>query len=628
MLNDRVQELAYKINKARNEYYNLAPQVKDNVFDAWVDELKSLDPNHPAITAIGFPIVTSEWKKAKHKIPMGSLNKVNSPSELSKWASEIVSSDGWFCVEKLDGLSINCVYENGKLVQAISRGNGEEGEDIYANVIKMGGIRFRLMNSTFSGSLRGEIILKKSKHQKYFSDKANPRNAASGVSKRLDGVGVEHLDILLYQVIGDVDFETEIEQFRWLKNYGFNTPNYWLFNNVDEVNVHWRDYQDSKRDKLDYIIDGLVVRVNALSDQAILGEKDLRPKGALAFKFDNESRETIVRDIIWQVGNSGRLTPVAVIDPVNLVGATISRASLYNLSYIQDLGLDIGAKVLVSRRNDVIPRVEEVIEGVGTIACVPKYCPECASELQMIGENCNCMNMVLCPAQVVGRIKNWISGLNLLDWGDILISRLVETKRVNTIADLYKLTVDDLASLDRMGKKSAKKCYDILWANNEIPLDVFLGSLSIPMIGSSMIRLIMNAGIDNLDKFFQVNVQHLEQIVGVGPVKAKLLVDGLNVNKELIGDLLKNGVKMKEKKIGSLSGTTICFTGKAEHKRADLEKMAADAGADVKSAVGPKLSYLVIADVNSTSSKAVTARKLGTKLISEQEFLNLLKANL
>jgi DNA ligase (NAD+) len=441
----------------------------------------------------------------------------------------------------------------------------------------------------------------------------------------LDGVGVDKLNIIYYQVLGDVDFKTEEAQFQWLLKQDLDTPNFWVFKTAAEVNDHWRTYQDTDREKLDYDIDGLVIRLNNMDKQLALGDKDLRPKGAIAFKFDNEARESVLRDIIWQVGNSGRLTPVATVDPVTLVGATVTRASLYNLAYIEELGLDIGATVLVARANDVIPRIEEVIKGTKSVAKPPKKCPECDGAVRMDGENLVCTNTEHCRAQIIGRIKNWIKELNLLEWGDTLVEKLVDAKKVKNIADLYLLKVDDIANLDRLGDKTAKKVLEILWANKEVNLEVFLGALSIPMIGQSTIKAIMNAGCDDLTKFGQLGAAQFEQVPGVGPTKAKFLADGLKHNQTLITTLLDNGVEIKGKIIGTMTGKSVCFTGSMKNKRPVLEKMAAEQGADVKNSVGKGLTYLVIADPSSTSSKAQAARKLGTKLISEEDFLDLVK---
>lgn len=629
MQTSRIKELETKIFRHRDLYYNNArtvseekEMVSDRVYDAWVDELRLLDPTSLAVTTVGSPVAPSEWQKAKHQIPLGSLDKVNTPAELSKWVEDTYPNGKLFMTEKLDGLSIEVIYENGSLVQGITRGDGDIGEDITVNVAKMAGVKSHLAHK-FTGSLRGEIIMHRSTHKQWFPDKANPRNAASGTSKRLDGVGVDRLNILFYQVLGDVDFKTEQSQFVWLQNQGLDTPNWWVVKNATEVNTHWRKYQDVNRETLDYDIDGLVVRVDNLEKQLELGEKNLRPKGAIAFKFDNEARESTIKDIIWQVGNSGRITPVAIVDPVQLVGATVTRASIYNLSYIEELGLDIGATVLVVRANDVIPRIEEVIKGTGKIAIPPSRCPECAGITIMEGENLVCINTDDCRSQIIGRLKNWVKELNLLEWGDTLLEKLVDAKKVKTVADLYTLKVNDIANLDRLGEKTANKVLEILDANKDVSLEVFLGALSIPMIGQSTIKLIMDAGCDTLEKFGQLDTTQFEQVLGVGPVKAKFLADGLEHNQQLILQIMENGVTIKDKIIGTLTGKSICFTGSMKNKRPVLEKMAADAGANIKSSVGKGLTFLVIADPNSTSSKTQAARKMGTTLISEEEFLEM-----
>lgn len=632
MKNSRIKELSDLITQARNDYYNDQPKHSDQVFDAWCDELKKLDPKNIALTSVGAPIVPSAWKKGTHKIPMGSLDKVNTPEELSKWYADTCRDQELFVSEKLDGISIALNYEDGKLKEAITRGDGTVGEVITSNVIKMQGVPQTLPMS-FTGSFRGEIILTKTNHKKYFADKANTRNAASGAAKKLDGTGSDHLSVLLYQVLGDVDLETEVEQFDFLRNVGCYTPNYQVFPINEEfgiypdtsINTYWREYQDKDRQALDYDIDGLVVRINNLHKQAELGDTNLRPKGARAFKFDNEQAETEIKDIIWQTGNSGRVTPVAIVLPVMLVGAKVERASLYNLAYINELGLGIGAKVIVVRANDVIPRVQAVVTAPKKVATGPEKCPACEAQTRMEGENLICTDPDACPAQIAGRIKNWVKELNILELGDTLIEKLVGANLIANPADLYTLTVDQLANLDRMGKKSAQNVYDSLWKMNPVALDIFLGGLSIPMIGSSSIRLLMEAGYNNLDKIMKMTQDEMEAIKSMGPSRAESLVNGLVNNEDIIMALLDNGVKIKSQVDGKLSKKSFAFTGTLTNKRAVLEQMVLDNGGIVKSSVGKGLGYLVINDLNSTSSKAVSAKKLGTKLISEDDFLEMLK---
>jgi DNA ligase (NAD+) len=624
----RIDFLSKEVIRHRRLYYNGKPEISDPAFDFLYQELKELDPTNYAITGIGAPVEeNSEWLKANHEMPMGSLDKVLTPEELVDWINGTLKDhNSVFITEKLDGASIEVIYDKGNLVQAITRGDGTVGEDITRNVVKMLGVKTKL--DKFTGSLRGEIILTKSDMEKYFPDSANSRNAASGIAKRLDGLGCEHLNVLFYQVLSEVDFKDEVAQFRFLENFlGVNVPPYAYFIGNKEkicqsIIEYWEDYHKA-RDSKNYEIDGLVVRVNELSDQIELGDKDMRPKGAVAFKFRSERAKTKVVNIPCQTGNSGRITPVGEVEMVELVGAHITRASLYNFGYIKELGIDIGAEVIICRAGDVIPRIEEVVIGTGTIFQPPVECPSCGGRTKMYGENLMCINTDTCPAQKVGRVKNWINSLNILEWGETMLERLVETEKVSNIVDLYKLSVEDLASLERMGDKSAKKCFEILWNHNPIPLELFIGSLSIPMIGSSTIKLIADAGFDSLDKILAASKEDFSNIKGLGPVKSESLFVGLKRNKEIISGLLSVGIKIKPKIFGSLSGKSFCFTGTMKNKRKILEDIVVKNGGSNKS-VGKELNFLVIDDVASTKSKAVAARKLGIKFISEDDFLEMI----
>jgi DNA ligase (NAD+) len=623
---DRIKELETRIKKARNDYYNGQASMSDKAFDALIDELTILDPKNFAVIGIGADPVSS-WTKYTHQVSMGSLNKVQTASEYEAWHKSYIDKDDEVLLTlKLDGLSVSMIYEAGVLVKAATRGSGTVGELITPNVAKMIGVPLRLKQK-IDVTVRGEILLTKKNHEKYFSEYSNTRNAASGISRRFDGKGCDKLSVLTYCLVSDdINFKTQEGLFESLEDLGFIVPSYVVLNTAKEV-IDLKDkYQATLRDKLDFDIDGLVIHNNNIEKQDKYGMLHGKPYASIAFKFDSVAKEGCVKDIVVQVGNSGRITPVAVFSPkVALMGAEVERASLHNFSNIEELGIDIGAKVLVCRSNDVIPFVEEVTVSTGTTFKPPVVCPLCGTKTIEFGEYIQCPNSKTCPAQVVGRIKNWVKELNLLEWGDSLVERLVEAGKVTTVADLYKLSVSDLAGIDRMGQKSAQKCYDILWANNLITLDVFLGALSIPMIGGSTIRAIMDAGCDSLEKFGQLKAEHFEQVAGVGPTKAKSLADGLAANQALILDILDSGVKLKAKVFGKLTGSNISITGSTTVKRADLQKIIADNGGVFKSSVGKDCTHVIIADPNSTSSKAVSARKLGIKLISENDLFDMLK---
>jgi DNA ligase (NAD+) len=347
----RIAELESLIVKARNDYYNSQPTVTDSVYDAWTDELKSLKPDSAAITSIGAPPV-SEWKKVTHSITMGSLDKINTQEELAAWR-KVAPNQTLLVTEKLDGMSVHLQYDKGNLVLGSTRGDGVRGEDITVNVVKMQGVQ-KTLKEDFTGSVRGEIVLTNTDHQKYFSEYSSPRNAASGIAKRLDGVGVEHLIVMCYKVVDGKDFATEGMQFKWLEKMGFKTPNWSISNDPQKV---WDEYQDGKRDQLDYDIDGLVLTINDTETQLELGEKDGRPQGSIAYKFAAITRESVLRDVIWQVGASGRITPVGIFDEVDILGSKITQASLYNAKYVDNLRLFKGCRILVARAGDVIPKI-------------------------------------------------------------------------------------------------------------------------------------------------------------------------------------------------------------------------------------------------------------------------------
>jgi DNA ligase (NAD+) len=627
----KIAKLEKQIIKARNDYYNETPTVSDDVFDAWVDELAGLKENSVAITAVGAPVPVSEWKKVAHEIPMGSLDKVNAYEELVDWANK-QNGHGYMLLisEKLDGISIRLRYENGVFIQAASRGNAIEGEDITTNVAKMKGVPAKLTES-FTGNVRGEIVLTHTDHKLHFPTYSNPRNAASGIAKRYDGEGSEYLTIMTYKIIDGADqLKTEEEQFEYLKKLGFNTPNYYPAaftlsgNKMITPDELWNNYQKSIRDSLDYDIDGLVITFDNIDFQTSLGEKDNRPKGSVAFKFRNVSKKSVLRGIEWQVGSSGRITPVGNFDEVEIVGAKITNASLYNWKYIQDMKLDIGAKIVVIRANDVIPKIISAFDLTGTIAQAPKKCPVCGTNTEMDGEYVICPNTIECPAQLVGRIQSYVDKLDIKEWGDKLIQNLVESGLVEDVAGLYTLTKEELANLDRMGEKSAENVLKTLWDKNPITLDNLVGSLSIPLCGRTMLRLVVDAGFDTWDKMVNAKQSEFENIVGFGQARAEALYNWIHsIGEILVPKLLNAGVELKGKIMGNLTGKSFCFTGKMNNKRDVLEAMAVAAGGTTKGSVGKGLTYLVLADPNSTSGKALAARKNNTTCISEEEFLEM-----
>jgi DNA ligase (NAD+) len=634
----RADELAARVEHHRAKYYAGSPEISDAAFDAIEDELRAIDPTHPVLAKVGAAPAVTEWEKARHEIPMGSLNKVVNEQELRDWidrCEELLAKESHepirgelFVAEKLDGLSLEVIYRDGKLAEAITRGDGEVGERITANVARMRGVPHRIREAR-PISVRGEIILRRStlENEPFFAEYSTTRNGAAGVSRRFDGKGSEHLTVLFYDVADHVDFPTEQAKFAWLRGLGLATPRT-AAGTLDDVLALYARYQAETRETLDYEIDGLVVSVDSLAAQAILGELNRRPRGATAFKFASPSKVTRVERIEWDTGPSGRVTPVAHVAPVELVGATVQRASLHNVGHVRALGIAVGDEVLVSRRNDVIPYVEEVVARRGTAEEPPTICPRCAQGIAMEGEYLVCRN-ALCPALVEGRIHNWIEAIGALEWGDKLVAEVVATGLVREPADLYRLSVDDLAKLEKggekavkLGKKVAEKCLAELTSRLPVTLPVFLAGLGIEGFAIQTARLLFAAGYTTLDEVLAATEAELAEVNGLGEIKARNIVKGLGARREEIGRLLAAGiVPVTPEQAGPLAGLTFCFTGAAERPRAELVRIVEGAGGRVLSSVTKELRFLVIADVTSTSTKAAKARKLGTQLITEDDLV-------
>jgi DNA ligase (NAD+) len=629
----RISDLAHKLAEYRQAYYNGLPLVSDAAFDALEDELRELAPDHPHFGAVGAePPVVSEWEKARHMLPMGSLNKVTSEEELREWAARCdalaaqagvppISAD-LTVTEKLDGLSLELVYVKGAFTDGITRGDGEIGERITPNVRRMKGVPARL-KEPLSLSVRGEIVMRLSDWRAHFAEAISPRNAASGTSKRFDGKGSEHLSVLCYDVEGP-ELGSEEDKLRLLERLGFTLPGWEAHTDLAGTLALHAAYANERRAALDYDIDGLVVRARSVHAQVVLGDLNRRPRAAVAFKFASEAKVTRVVDVAWETGPSGRVVPVAFVEPVELAKATVRRASLHNASLVRRLGIGKGDEVLVSRRNDVIPYVEEVVTHGGQPTVVPETCGVCHAPLSKDGEYLNCRNPD-CPARVEGRIKAWVGALGLLEWGDKLVAQICHERSVRQPGDLYRLTVEDIATLERRGEKSGRKVLEQLRGRMEVPLSTFLAGLGIDNFSIQTARLVVRAGFDSVEKVQKASAEELAAIFGLGEIKARQIRAGLDDKAEVIRGLLDAGVRTTGETVdGPLGGKSFCFTGEMQRSRGELQELVERYGGLVKTSVTKDLDYLVLSDPTSTSTKAEKARRFGTRCIGEEEFIAML----
>lgn len=390
MKTTNVSELVSRLKSADDAYYNSSePLISDEEYDFLKDSLSQIDPKNDYLKKIGAPVSRdTPWEKAKHKISMCSLNKCNTEDEFIKWCNE-TGVDGvintFVLQEKLDGLSINLEYENGTLKRAISRGDGVLGEDIFENVIRMNNVKKELKEN-FTGSLRGEIILRLFEFEKLctIQDFKNPRNAASGICKRHDHLFSDYLTVLYYdaQSIKN-NFESEKAKIDFIEENELEPVMNYVVSTKDAIKVY-NEYIESKRSSISWDIDGLVCKVNDLKKQKFLGELGGNPAGQIAWKFPPIKRETKIIDVEWQIGRSGKITPVAILEPIQIGGITVKRSSLYNVDNFKNFSFNKGDTVVVSRQNDVIPCVLEITKkSSGSKLEYIDKCPSCGSKQKL-----------------------------------------------------------------------------------------------------------------------------------------------------------------------------------------------------------------------------------------------------
>jgi DNA ligase (NAD+) len=667
MTEQEIRVLEAKLLTAAQAYYGGGtPVMTDAEFDALEAELLEADPDSDVLKRIGSPPDDgSGWPKVTHTIPMGSLSKAQSWDEMQDWMAKCTrdlrvqqsdhSSHPIIVTEKLDGISLLLTYEEGVLVRAATRGDGATGEDITRNVRVMKGVPWMIPHNG-RVHVRAEIICTHADFAAYFSDESNPRNTASGTAKRQSNwQKARYLTVVAYNLHwtppkGRV-CNLRSDELLQLEQWGFNTPNYQHtpvnMDSFEDVQALYEEYAGSRRKTIGYDIDGLVVELNSKEQRDLLGETNLRPKGAIAYKFAHDSAKTYLRDILWQVGNSGRVTPVAEFDMVRLAGAEVKRCSLHNVSNIHRLvgeqGQEYafeGDEIIVSRRNDVIPYLERFTGrncnedqnpngAEEPIALgVPTLCPVCVTRLKYEGEYLICPNSDGCPAQKLGALKRWVQKVNILHLGEAQLTALLDSGMVTDIADLYTLPskVEEFAALEMSGRKvggGAKRACASIEGKKELTLALFVGSLGINLCGRKMIQVLVDAGYDTLDKLQAATYDQLARVKGFGPAKAESLKFGLAAQKPLIDKLLANGVgilppepKKEANTGGAWAGERVCLTGFRD--KALQAKIEAEGG-EIVSGVSKKTTVLVAKDPNGSSSKIKKARSLGIQVLSREQ---------
>lgn len=631
----RVAELEKLIARYQKSYYNGEGEISDADFDKLWDELKTLDPHNAVLRRVGAD--SGNFAKIKHIMPMGSQEKAATPEQFLAWAEKHSYSE--YLVEyKLDGASLELQYAGGRLIRAVTRGDGTIGDDITANAVKMHGVVSELRTSEgtavgFTGGVRGEVIMTHQVHDTKFADKANCRNAANGLMKRKDGEGSENLTLITYDVWateGVQPYADEEQKITWLKNLGFYTVPLVICRGTDEV-INYRAHIMEIRKTIDYDIDGLVIKERTVNHE---DASRARPDRQIAFKFSLEEAVTVLRDVEWS-RNGGTYTPVAVFDAVELAGTTVQRASLANPDTLRTLGVRIGSHVVVVKRGEIIPKIESVVpeQGEKTEPVVfPEKCETCGTLLCDEGSRLYCPNKN-CAKRVLHQLLKWVQSADIRDFGETIVTQLFNAGKLPSVTSIYSLTVEEITPFFLNGesiaaeKKSlgAEKVIKSIQSHRKMSLAVFIAGFDIEGIGETTAEKLVEAGYNTIDKMLSATEEQIAAVYGFAEVMAHTAVEGLAENAEEMRALIKNGIiTVSAPASGIFAGKSFCFTGElTTMKRADAEQIVKSLGGSCKSSVVKDLSYLVTNDTASGSSKNVKAAQLGIPVINEKQFMEL-----
>ena len=660
-----------EIAKLRNEiryheyrYYVLDdPGISDFEFDKLMHRLQELEAQNPDLVTPDSPTQrvggqpAEEFPKVRHSLPMLSLDNTYSVDELRDFDRRVRELSGRSRVEyvgelKLDGLSMALTYEDGVLRHGVTRGDGVEGEEVTANVrtirsvpLRIGPKRTEVIGDPRRFEVRGEVILPRKAFEQTNAQReaageprfANPRNAAAGSMRQLDSriVAQRKLDMFLYYLLMDnrEPLREHWQNLEALTKMGFKVnPHRRLCKSFDELMTYIQEWE-SKRDSLEYEIDGIVVKVNDVRLWEELGTTAKSPRWAIAYKYAARQATTCVVNIRAQVGRTGTLTPVADLEPVDVGGVTVSHATLHNMDEIARLGVKIGDAVLIQRAGEVIPQVVKVVKQApeGQEFCMPKQCPVCGGEVHRAeGEVAyRCVNSA-CPARLKESLLYFAGrrAMNIDGLGEALVDQLVDTGLVRDVADLYGLTQEQVANLERMGDKSASNLREEIEDSKKASLARLIFALGIRFVGERTGQLLADhfASLDKLGKASEAELLEVEE---VGPRVAESILEFFREpqNREVIKKLRKAGLQFEQAKArkpeGNLAGKQFVLTGTLpRYSRDEAKRMIEEAGGRVTGSVSKKTDYVVVG--GDPGSKLEKARSLGVKTIEEGELLQLL----
>ncbi|WP_394839086.1 NAD-dependent DNA ligase LigA [Pendulispora rubella] len=610
-----------------------APEISDVEYDKLVRRLKDLAPDSPVLSEMG-PSKRVLGEEFRHKEPMLSLDKCYEPAELEQWAA---SFEGRVvAMPKFDGIACALHYEGGRLRVAATRGDGSVGDDITVNVLEIKDVPAKIPTKE-TIEVRGEIYMRLSVFAKFkAAGMANPRNLTAGAIKQKDKAksAAYELSFAAYDLIG-TRADSQVAELEELARFGFAKVDYLVLerNRVMEGFEKFTEW----RPTLDYEIDGVVYKVDAIKEQRRLGQTSHHPRFAIAYKFQGDSGISVLRQVEWSVARTGAITPVAIVDPVNLSGVTVTRASLHNVAFIGNLGLTLGAHVTLVRRGGVIPNLENVTTPGTDPVVIPEQCPSCGSPVRRDRDFIFCTTPSTCKSAVIGQLAHYAATIGMLGFGDAILEHGYKAAILRSPVDFYALRWEDIAKFERSGEKIAKKLVAEVDKKRSLELATFLRALGISELGKHVSAILADR-YRTLDAVLEVTEEGLLETHSIGASIAKSVVAGLAEARPLI-DALRAHVTIvapahhEGDGEGPLANLSFVFTGKmVAFSRSEAEKRVRTLGGAVLSSVTKQLTYLVVGADKSgpKSTKEKAAEKLigqgaPLKVLSEDELLAMLE---
>lgn len=652
----RIEELTEIIEKHNHSYYVMDnPTVSDYEYDMLMQELKGLEAEYPELILPSSPTqrvggeALSKFEKVTHKVQMGSLQDVFSFEQLEEFVTRCrntVENPSFIVEPKIDGLSVSLEYENGILKRGSTRGDGFIGEDVTANLKTVGSIPLKIKNAPEFLEVRGEVYMPKEKflklvEQQELNDEQpfkNPRNAAAGSLRQKNSkiTAKRGLDIFVFNIqqIEGRKITSHKQSLDYIKSLGLKViPSYVECTTYSEIEQEIQRI-DQIRNKLSYDIDGIVIKVDSFEQRETLGSSSKVPKWAIAYKFPPEEKETTLRNIEVNVGRTGAITPVAVFDPIILAGTSVSRAVLHNQDFITQKDIRIGDKIIIRKAGEIIPEVVKSVSHVENSEpfILPAKCPVCGTESVRYEDEAvlRCPNPD-CPAQLLKSIIHFASkgAMDIDGMGDAIVKALVENNLVKSVADIYTLKAEQIASLERLGEKSAENLINAIEKSKSRPLDKVIFALGIRNIGQASAKLLCEK-FPSIEKIMSATAEEIEEIDGFGKVMSENVAKAFSEQhrKDLISRLLELGVKMEyqatQTNDNRFEGMTFVLTGTLETlKRDEAKKIIESFGGKVSGSVSKKTTFVVAGE--EAGSKLEKAQSLGVNVLSETEFLEKIK---